>query len=91
MHGEVSEMGDKKLVGIVTRYFAKIGVAAIMLEDTLKVGNRISVEGTTTNFEQSVASMQVDRAEIEAGEAGQEIAIKVSDRVREKDKVYLLD
>jgi len=84
-------MGDKKLVGVVTRYFAKIGVAAIMLEDTLRVGSKISVEGTTTNFEQNVASMQIDRAEIEVGEAGQEIAIKVSDRVREKDKIYLLE
>ncbi|UCH05315.1 MAG: translation elongation factor-like protein [Candidatus Thorarchaeota archaeon] len=84
-------MSDKKLVGVVTRYFAKIGVAAIMLEDTLKVGSKISVEGTTTNFEQNVASMQIDRADIQVGEAGQEIAIKVSDRVREKDKVYLLD
>ncbi|MFX1264339.1 MAG: translation elongation factor-like protein [Promethearchaeota archaeon] len=84
-------MGDKKLVGVVTRYFAKIGVAAIMLEDTLKVGNMISVEGTTTSFEQNVASMQIDRADIQVGEAGQEIAIKVNDRVREKDRVYLLD
>ncbi|MFX1417268.1 MAG: translation elongation factor-like protein [Promethearchaeota archaeon] len=84
-------MGDKKLVGVVTRYFAKIGVAAIMLEDTLKVGSKISVEGTTTSFEQNVVSMQIDRAEIQAGEPGQEIAIKVSDRVREKDKVYLLE
>ncbi len=84
-------MGDKKLVGVVTRYFAKIGVAAIILEDTLKVGSKICVEGTTTNFEQNVASMQIDRADIQVGEAGQEIAIKVSERVREKDKVYLLD
>lgn len=84
-------MSDKKIVGVVTRYFAKIGVAAIMLEGTLKVGSKISVEGTTTNFQQNVASMQIDRAEIEVGEAGQEIAIKVSDRVREKDKIYLLE
>jgi len=91
MHGEVSEMSDKKLVGVVTRYFAKIGVAAIMLEDTLKVGNKISIEGTTTNFEQNVASMQINREDIAEGMPGQEIAIKVSDRVREKDKVYLLE
>ena len=84
-------MGEKKIVGVVTRYFAKIGVAAIMLEDTLKVGNKISIEGTTTNFEQNVASMQINREDIAEGMPGQEIAIKVSDRVREKDKVYLLE
>ncbi len=84
-------MSEKKLVGVVTRYFAKINVAAIMLEDSLKVGNKISIEGTTTSFEQMVSSMQIDRADIEEGKAGQEIAIKVADRVREKDRVYLLE
>ncbi len=83
-------MGDKK-VGFVTRYFHKISVAAIMLEDTLDVGNKIRIEGATTNFEMNVASMQVDRVNIDSGSAGQEIAIKVPDRVREKDIVYLVE
>ena len=38
-------MGEKKQIGVITRYFHKIGVAAIMLEDTLKVGNKVSIEG----------------------------------------------
>ncbi|UCE11442.1 MAG: translation elongation factor-like protein [Candidatus Thorarchaeota archaeon] len=83
-------MGEKKRVGVVTRYFGKISVAAIMLEDSLEVGARISIEGTTTNFEQNVASMQIDREDIQKGEPGQEIAIKVADRVRENDVVYLV-
>ena len=83
-------MGDKKKIGTITRYFHKIGVAAIMLEDSLKVGDKISIEGSTTNFEQEISSMQVDRADIQEGKAGQEIAIKVKDRVREKDEVYLV-
>ena len=84
-------MGEKKQVGVITRYFHKIGVAAIMLEDTFKVGSKISIEGATTNLEMTVNSMQVDRAEIESGSKGQEIAIKVTDRVREKDIVYLVE
>jgi hypothetical protein len=84
-------MGEKKQIGVITRYFHKIGVAAIMLEDTLNVGSKISIEGATTNFEMTVTSMQVDRAEIESGSEGQEIAIKVPERVREKDMVYLAD
>lgn len=84
-------MGEKKQVGIITRYFHKIGVAAIMLEDTLNVGSKISIEGATTNLEMNVDSMQVDRAEIQSGTKGQEIAIKVADRVRENDAVYLVE
>ena len=84
-------MGEKKQIGVITRYFHKIGVAAIMLEDTLNVGSKISIEGATTNLEMMVSSMQVDRADIETGSKGQEIAIKVVDRVREKDVVYLVE
>ena len=80
-----------KRVGVISRYFHKIGVAAIVLEDTLNVGSKIKIEGATTNFEMVVNSMQVDRAEIEAGSKGQEIAIKVADRVRENDVVYVVD
>ena len=84
-------MGDKKQIGVISRYFHKIGVAAIVLEDSLSVGSKISIEGATTNFEMVVNSMQVDRAEIESGSKGQEIAIKVAERVREKDIVYLVE
>ncbi|MHA2140298.1 MAG: translation elongation factor-like protein [Candidatus Thorarchaeota archaeon] len=83
-------MGEKKQIGVVTRYFHKIGVAAIMLEDSLTVGSKVSIEGSTTNFEQEVSSMQVNREDIQEGKKGQEIAIKVKDRVRENDVVYLM-
>ncbi len=84
-------MGEKKQVGVITRYFHKISVAAIMLENTLNVGSKISIEGATTNFEMNVDSMEVDRAEIDSGSKGQEIAIKVANRVREKDIVFLME
>ncbi|MFX1560924.1 MAG: translation elongation factor-like protein [Promethearchaeota archaeon] len=84
-------MGEKKQIGVITRYFHKISVAAIMLDDTLNVGSKISIEGATTNFEMTVHSMQMDREDIESGSKGQEIAIKVPDRVREKDVVYLVE
>ena len=84
-------MGDKRRIGIITRYFHKIGVAAIMLEDQLNIGSKISIEGATTNFEMTINSMQVDRADIKSGSKGQEIAIKVTDRVREHDVVFLVE
>jgi hypothetical protein len=62
-----------------------------MLEDQLNVGSKISIQGATTNFEMTVNSMQIDRADIESGSKGQEIAIKVKDRVREHDAVFLVE
>ena len=82
-------MGDNKPIGSVTHYFHKIGVAVIMLEDTLRVGDNIRIEGATTSLEQTIHSMQIDRKPIEEAKAGQEIAIQVVDRVRENDKVYI--
>jgi len=81
---------EKKLVGKVTHYFTKLGVAVVELEDTLKQGDRISIEGATTNFTQTVDSMQIDRQPVQEAGAGQSIGLKVAERVREGDKVFKL-
>jgi putative protease len=81
---------EKKLVGKVTHYFTKIGVAVIELEDTLKVGDRISIEGATTNFEQEVESMQIEHTNVTEAKKGDSIGLKVVDRVRAGDLVFKL-
>ncbi|MFQ5975459.1 MAG: EF-Tu/IF-2/RF-3 family GTPase [Candidatus Hydrothermarchaeales archaeon] len=84
-------MADKEQIGKVFTYFTKIGVAGIKLtEGTLSKGDTISIEGATTNFEQTADSIQIDREEVEKAEIGQEVGIKVKDRVRPHDKVYKL-
>ena len=79
---------EKKLIGKITHYFTNIGVAVIELEDTLKVGDEISVEGATTNFTQKVDSMQIEHEEVEQAKKGDSIGMKVVDRVREGDQVF---
>ncbi len=87
---EVVDLGESQLkeVGRVTHYFSKIGVAVLELSDKLSVGDRILVRGMTTNVEQTVDSMQIDRVDIESAEAGKSVGLKVEDRVREGDSVY---
>jgi len=87
---EVCNLTNKK-IGEISRYFHNISVAAILLSDELNEGDRIHIRGATTDFEQTVRSMQIDRKPIEKGQKGQEIAIKVSERVREGDDVFLID
>lgn len=79
---------EKKLVGKVTHYFTKIGVAVIELSDKLSVGDEISIEGASTNFKQKVTSMQIEHENINEAKAGDSIGLKVDDRVREGDQVY---
>ncbi len=79
---------EKKEIGKVTHFFGKIGVAAIKLSDAMKVGDTISIEGAHTNFEQQVGSIQVEHASIPEAKAGDDVGIKVNDKVREGDTVY---
>lgn len=81
---------EKKLVGKVTHYFTKISVAVVELTDELKIGDRISIEGHTTNFQQIVTSMQIEHQNVEKAGPGQSIGLKVEQRVREGDLVYKL-
>jgi len=75
-------------VGRVTHFFTKISVAVVELSATLAVGETILIKGPTTDFEQVVESMQIEHENIERGEAGQSIGLKVEQRVREEDIVY---
>lgn len=77
-----------KEIGEILHYYSHIQVAVIRLSDAMKTGEKIRIKGHTTNFEQEVGSMQVDHNQIETAEKGQEIGMKVNDKVREQDKVY---
>lgn len=83
-------MGEKELVevGKVAHFFSKISVAVVELSATLSVGDKIAVKGPTTDFEQTVESMQIEHANVKKAEKGQSIGLKVNERVRERDTVY---
>jgi len=75
-------------VGDVNHYFTKIGVAVVDLTAPLRVGDRIAVKGMTTNFEQTVESMEIEHETVREAEAGVSIGLKMKDRVRRGDVVY---
>ncbi|MDD5177983.1 MAG: translation elongation factor-like protein [Candidatus Nanoarchaeia archaeon] len=78
----------EKEIGKVEDYFSKIGVIAITLSGSLKIGDKIKVKGATTEFEQVVESMQIDRKPVKAARAGDSVGIKVKDLARKTDKIY---
>ncbi len=81
----------ERLIGRVTHYYGKAGVAAIELEDTLRVGDRIRIKGHTSDWDQVVESMQIEGGGTGQGERGQTVGIKVPEHAREHDAVYLLE
>jgi putative protease len=79
----------EQLIGKVTHYFGKAGVAAIEItEGELRVGDTIHILGHTSDFTQTVDSMQVDRAPVQSAKAGDSIGIRVDEHARENDSVF---
>ena len=84
-------MSEETHIGSVMRFFAKPSVAAIQIESgSIAVGDTIRIKGATTDFEQRIESMEIDRASVPSASAGQAVGIKVRDRVRPNDQVFKL-
>ncbi len=82
---------EEMAIGKVVGYFGKIGVAAIKITNgELKIGDKIRFKGAVTDFEQEIESMQAEHENLERAEAGIDIGLKVKEKVREHDMVYLL-
>ena len=75
-------------IGYVSHFFSKINVAIIELTLPLSLGDHILVKGPSTDFDQKVESMQIDRKEIYRVEGGQSVGLKLGQLAREKDFVY---
>lgn len=77
-----------EIIGAVTHFFPHIPAGVIKLTGELKAGDMIQVKGHTTDFKQKIDSMQIDHVPVTQAKKGQEIGIKVKDRVRIGDVVY---
>jgi translation elongation factor EF-Tu-like GTPase len=78
----------EKEVGKVSDFFARPVVAGITMSGVLKVGDKIHITGHTSNLEMVVNSMQIDNKDVTEAKRGDEVGIKVTDRVRRGDTVY---
>ena len=83
---------EKVQLGKVSNFFVKISVMEFKVEsEDFAVGDKLLVEGPTTGcMEVDVSEIRDDEGVVEKGEKGMIVSVKVSDRVREGDKVYLV-
>ena len=75
-------------VGKIIHYYDKIGVGVVRLESGLNAGDTIHVKGKTSDFEQTIESMQVEHESVAKAKKGDEVAIKLNERAKEGDVVY---
>ncbi len=79
---------EEKEIGEVTHYYGHISVGIIKLTDSLKLGDTIHIKGHTSDFTQTVDSMQIEHVNVSEAKAEEMIGIKVAQRVHPHDKVY---
>jgi putative protease len=80
-----------KPIGKVIHYYDKAGVAIVELQAELKVGERIRIERGDKSFTQEVSSMQKEHQSLEKAKIGDQVGIKVDQKVKEGSLVLLLE
>jgi translation elongation factor EF-1alpha len=82
---------EEEKVGKVQKFFVKPSVAAVeVTAGVLRVGDTVRFKGHTTDFEETITSMQIDNRPVEEAKPGDLLGIRVKERVREHDTVYRL-
>jgi putative protease len=79
---------EGRLIGKVSHYFSRIGVAILELSGALKIGDTIRIVGGETDFTQQVDSMEIDHQKVNVAKKGDSVGIKVVQTAREGYKVY---
>lgn len=84
-------MKEPKPIGKVTHYYGNLGVAVVKFIQDFEAGERVRFKGATTDFEQKLTSIQLNHKAIQKVKKNQEVGVKVDERVREGDEVYLVE
>ncbi len=80
---------EETKVGEVVKFFAKPGVAAIVITDgVLRTGDTIHIKGHTSDFTQKVESMQINNQAVDEARVGDDVGIKTVERARPGDIAY---
>ena len=83
-----AKIKKEKPIGVVTHYYGGIVVAIVKFKKAVKVGTEVRFCGSSTDFSQKIESMQYEHKDIDSAKKGQEIGIKVDEKVREGDEIY---
>ena len=79
-----------KQIGQITHYFDHINVAALTLTEPLRVGDTVHILGHSTDFKQEVTSLQIEHQSVEQANPGDDVGMKVIQKVHAHDKVFKL-
>ena len=76
-------------VAHVKDYFSHVGVVALEItNESIRIGDVLHFKGHTTDMLLEVSSMQIEHESVKEAGVGDDVGIKVPDRVRVHDKVF---
>ncbi len=70
-------------IGKVTHFFDKASVAVIKLSSSLAVGDAVTFTKGENAFTEVIESMQIDHKPVTSAQAGEEVAVKLSQATKE--------
>lgn len=81
-------MLKEKPIGKVIHFYDKLSVAVVKLNKALKVGSQVKIRRGDQEFTETIISMQLDHESVKSGKKGEEVAIKVSQQVKQGAELY---
>ena len=75
-------------MGQITHFYNRIRVAVLSLTDNLNLGDEIHILGHTSDFIQTVYSMEIEHKKVLSAGPEDEVALKVIEPVRKGDTIY---
>ena len=82
---------EPKPIGKVTHFYGHLEVAIVKFNKKIEVGTKVHFKGATTDFKETIKSIQYDHKDITSAPKGKEVGIKVDGKVREGDMVYAVE
>jgi len=77
-----------KEIGKITHWYDKIGVAGVKLNGKLNKGDKVVIKRGDNEFEETISSLQIDHKDVDSAGKGDDVAIKLSQKVREGATIY---
>ena len=81
---------SQKQIGIITNNSSNLKMAKIKLSGTLTRGDRLQIKGKITDIEVTVERIHISKKELHRARSGEEVEIRVPEKVRDGDVVFLM-
>lgn len=77
-------------IGKAKNFYVKQNVVEFNAIADFSVGDTLLVKGDTTFFKQKIDSVEVDRKQVKKVKKGQDVGMKVNERIRKRDNLFIV-